>query len=115
MLTGGAQQPAWTPLNRAQINSYDEHGYCVLPDVLGPGDLVAVTRACDTHMNEWGPKVQPDFPVNFYANRYTPLLSDPALRSLPTHPSILTAAVQLLRSAVRQLHRSATSVLCCRP
>lgn len=72
-----------------------------VPDIIGPEALEAVTRACDAHMDEWGPKTQPDFPVNFYANRYTPLLSDPALQALPTIPSVLTAAVQLLRSTVR--------------
>ena len=73
-----------------------------VPEVLRPEDIQAVTRACDAHMDEWGPKTQVDYPVNFYANRYIPLLSDPALQALPTNSSVLTAAVQLLRSTVRR-------------
>ena len=77
-----------------------------MPAVLDAEAVAAVTRACDRHMEEWGPKTQPDFPINFYANRYTPLLSDPALQALPSHPAVLTAAVQLLRSVVRACRAS---------
>jgi hypothetical protein len=99
-------QPAWAPLTPAQIARYDENGFCTMPAVLDAEAVAAVTRACDRHMEEWGPKTQPDFPINFYANRYTPLLSDPALQALPSHPAVLTAAVQLLRSVVRACRAS---------
>ena len=94
--------PAWAPLSQQQILSYDARGYCHLPKLLDPTAVANITRPCDDHMAEWGPKTQEDFPVNYYANRYTPMFADPALRAIPTHPRVLTAAVQLLRSVVRR-------------
>lgn len=98
--------PEWHALSQRQINDFDQLGHITIPGVLDAEALAAVTKACDAHMEEWGPKTQPDFPHNFYANRYMPYLENPggedcvaAMRALPTHPKILSAAVQLMHSA----------------
>lgn len=124
-----AEQPAWHALTARQINDFDATGYTVLPGVLDAGGVAAVTAACDSHMDYWGPQTQEGFPHNYYANRYMPYLaaldgsdasgslyvypkeslaglaaaqaeaSAAATRSLVTNPRILSAVVQLMHSA----------------
>ena len=103
---GGSKLPEWHALSQRQINDFDQLGHITIPEVLNAEELLAVTKACDAHMEEWGPKTQPDFPHNFYANRYMPYLENPggedcvaAMRALATHPKILSSAVQLMHSA----------------
>ena len=99
-------RPPWHALSSAQRTEFDSQGFLILRGVLDAASIAATTQACDAHMDEWGPRVQPDFPVNFYANRYTPLLADPALRALATNPATLSAATQLMRSGDIHLAKS---------
>jgi ectoine hydroxylase-related dioxygenase (phytanoyl-CoA dioxygenase family) len=94
-----APLPPWHALSAAQRAAFDARGFLTMRGVLDEASVAAVTRACDAHMDVWGPRTQPGaFPVNYYANRYTPLLSDPALRALVTNPRTLSAVCQLMRS-----------------
>jgi hypothetical protein len=101
---GGGCDGGGAALSAAQRSEFDREGFIVMPAVLGEAAVASVGSACDRHMDEWGPRTQPDFPVNFYANRYCPLLADPSLRALATNPATLPAVTQLMRSG--DLHMS---------